>query len=204
MLDVARSKPGHLGLGLLLPVVAALALLALFPARSHKSIENSHAGLPPARAVKRGKSIGDKPDDAADLVLMRLPFAKVSAPLYTPDPDELTVLFQPPAIARAAAISANPRQLREMVDHEVTAYASANDLTTLKKAATLIQIAALLGYAPAREILVRNYPGSEAVRAVVDGSDIVAYSIDLFATRAISEATFKSLFPGARAIFRSR
>jgi hypothetical protein len=81
-----------------------------------------------------------------------------------------------------------------MLDHGVAAYASASDLATRKRAATLIQIAALLGYAPARETLVRNYPGSEAVRAVVEGADVVAYSIDLFATRAISETAFKTLF----------
>jgi hypothetical protein len=194
MLDVSRSKLIQLGLGLPVAAFAAFALVAIIPARPHKSIEDSRTALPSAKESKSEESSTERSDDAGDVLLMALPFAKVAAPLDTPDPDELTALFQPPASTQVATINANPRQLRKMVDHAVAAYASASDLATRKKAVTLIQIAALLGYSPARSFLVRNYPASETVRAVVDGADIVAYSIDLFATRAINEKTFETLF----------
>jgi hypothetical protein len=36
------------------------------------------------------------------------------------------------------------------------------------RGASLIQTAALVGYPPARDLLARNYPQSEAVRSVVN------------------------------------
>jgi hypothetical protein len=41
----------------------------------------------------------------------------------------------------------------------------------------LIQTAALVGYSPARDLLVRNYPRSEAVRSVVPAKDVIRYAL---------------------------
>src|SRR5207249_5981496 len=50
--------------------------------------------------------------------------------------------------------------------------------------ASLIQIAALVGFPPARELLARNYPQSAPVRSVVPANDVVRYALDFFTDAA--------------------
>ncbi len=45
------------------------------------------------------------------------------------------------------------------------------------RGAGLIQTAALVGYPPARDLLARNYPQSEAVRSVVPAKDVIRYAL---------------------------
>jgi hypothetical protein len=59
----------------------------------------------------------------------------------------------------------DPRTMRAIVDRGVVAYASAKTDAERARGARLIQTAALMGYPPARDLLARNYPPSEAVRS---------------------------------------
>ena len=52
-------------------------------------------------------------------------------------------------------------------------YASAKTDGDRARGARLIQTAALVGYPPARDLLARNYPQSEAVRSVVPAKDVI-------------------------------
>jgi hypothetical protein len=61
----------------------------------------------------------------------------------------------------------------------------------------LIQAAALVGYPPARDLLARNYPQSEAVRSVVPAKDVIRYALgpvmDVAATSEDSKQIFLAL-----------
>ena len=64
-----------------------------------------------------------------------------------------------------------------MVDRGVVEYASAKTDGDRARGARLIQTAALVGYPPARDLLARNYPQSEAVRSVVPAKDVIRYAL---------------------------
>jgi hypothetical protein len=81
----------------------------------------------------------------------------------------------------------DPASLRRMMDIGVTQYASATDDRGKSKGASLIQTAALLGYPPARELIVRNYARSSAVRSTVPVEDAVRFAVDLLTGEASSE-----------------
>ena len=77
--------------------------------------------------------------------------------------------------------SVDPRKLRRIMDLGVAQYASASDVPGKTKGASQVQLAALLGYAPARELVVRNYPRSSAVRSAVPMQDAIRFAVDLLA-----------------------
>ena len=71
----------------------------------------------------------------------------------------------------------DPRRIRTIVDRGVVEYASAKTDADRARGARLIQTAALVGYPPARDLLARNYPQSEAVRSVVPAKDVIRYAL---------------------------
>jgi hypothetical protein len=73
----------------------------------------------------------------------------------------------------------DPRALRAVLDRGVVTYASTSSDPERAKGVNLIQIAALVGYPPARELLAHNYPQSEAVRSVVPANDAIRYAVSL-------------------------
>jgi hypothetical protein len=82
----------------------------------------------------------------------------------------------PPGTTRQAP-GIDPRMIRTIVDRGVVEYASAKTDGDRAKGARLIQTAALMGYPPARDLLARNYPQSEAVRSVVPATDVIRYAL---------------------------
>jgi hypothetical protein len=91
----------------------------------------------------------------------------------------------------------DPRTMRAIVDRGVVAYASAKTDAERARGARLIQTAALMGYPPARDLLARNYPQSEAVRSVVPATDVIRYALgpvmDVTATSEDSKQIFLAL-----------
>jgi hypothetical protein len=71
----------------------------------------------------------------------------------------------------------DPRKIRSILDRGVVEYASAKTDGDRARGARLIQIAALVGYPPARDLLARNYPQFEAVRSVVSAKDVIRYAL---------------------------
>jgi hypothetical protein len=67
--------------------------------------------------------------------------------------------------------------MRTILDRGVVAYASSATDPERAKGVNLIQIAALVGYPPARDLLARNYPQSEAIRSVVPANDAIRYAV---------------------------
>jgi hypothetical protein len=58
----------------------------------------------------------------------------------------------------------------------------------------LIHIAALVGYPPARYLLARNYPLSEAVRSVVPAKDVIRYALGPVIDGAAMNEDSKQIF----------
>ena len=116
------------------------------------------------------------------------PLTSLSAMVTPVDPDPAGSFRQlialPPGTREAPRI--DPRKIRTIVDRGVVEYASAKTDGERARGARLIQTAALVGYPPARNLLARNYPQSEAVRSVVPAKDVIRYAagpvMDLAAT----------------------
>ena len=111
------------------------------------------------------------------------------------DPDPVASFRQlialPPGTAREAP-RIDPRRIRTIVDRGVVEYASAKTDGDRARGARLIQTAALVGYPPARDLLARNYPQSEAVRSVVPAKDVIRYA--LVPVMACSEREIRSKY----------
>jgi hypothetical protein len=73
----------------------------------------------------------------------------------------------------------NARTLRRVMDLGVAQYATGADDSVRAKGASLVLLAALLGFAPAQALVVRNYPRSSVVQSVVPMQDAVRFAIDL-------------------------
>jgi hypothetical protein len=128
------------------------------------------------------------------------PLTSLSAMTPPVDPDPVASFGQlialPPNTVREAP-HIDPRTIRAIVDRGVVAYASAKTDADRARGARLIQTAALVGYPPARDLLARNYPQSEAVRSVVPATDVVRYALgpvmDVAATSEDSKQIFLAL-----------
>ena len=75
----------------------------------------------------------------------------------------------------------DPLRLRRIMDLGVETYGSAGNEQQRAKGAKLLQLSALLGFAPARRLVVYNYPLAAAMREVVPESDSVRYALALLA-----------------------
>jgi hypothetical protein len=128
------------------------------------------------------------------------PLTSLSAVVTPVDTDPVASFRQlialPPGSTREPP-RIDPRKIRTMVDRGVVEYASAKTDGDRAIGARLIQTAGLVGYPPARDLLVRNYPQSEAVRSVVPAKDVIRYALgpvmDVAATSEDSKQIFLAL-----------
>jgi hypothetical protein len=128
------------------------------------------------------------------------PLTSLSAMTPPVDPDPIAsfrdLVAVPPDTAREAP-HIDPRRMRALVDRGVVEYASAKTDGDRARGAGLIQTAALVGYPPARALLARNYPQSEAVRSVIPATDVIRYALgpvmDAVATGEDSKQIFLAL-----------
>jgi hypothetical protein len=129
--------------------------------------------------------------DAQSAIMFSIaPLTSLSAITMPVDPDPVASFRQlialPPDTARGAP-NIDPRKLRTMLDRGVVTFASATNDGDRVRGASLIQTAALVGFPPARELLVRNFPQSEAVRSVVSANDVIHYALALLMDGVASE-----------------
>jgi hypothetical protein len=125
------------------------------------------------------------------------PLTSLSAISTPADPDPVASFRQLIALPSDTAHEAphiDPRRMRTIFDRGVVGYASAKTDGERAKSAGLIQTAALVGFSPARDLLVRNYPQSEPVRSVVPANDVIRYALgpvmDVAATGEDSKQIF--------------
>jgi hypothetical protein len=99
----------------------------------------------------------------------------------TPDrPAAAASMVQPPPGTPLALAGIDPRLLRALTDRGIAAYGAGSTDAQRIDAAHRIQIAAVLGYGPARALIARDYPRSPAARAAATAPDAVRYTLDVF------------------------
>ena len=168
-------------------VLAPLLVASLFWAFYRYHISSAAKGVTAAQSsASPSKSqqtapIDERLSNAERAIMFSIaPLTSLSAMMTPVDPDPVASFRQlialPPGTAREAP-RIDPRRIRTIVDRGVVEYASAKTDGDRARGARLIQTAALVGYPPARDLLARNYPQSEAVRSVVPAKDVIRYAL---------------------------
>jgi hypothetical protein len=114
--------------------------------------------------------------------------------LFDPNPSATLQHAAPGAIptpetSNLAAAQVDVRRVLKLMNAGVIQYASGQNEADKIKGAKLIQIAALLGYETARNLIVFNYPGAASVRAAVTAPDVIVYAVDLLLAKRPDAAT---------------
>jgi hypothetical protein len=125
------------------------------------------------------------------------PLTSLSAISTSVDPDPAASFRQLIALPSDTAHEAphvDPRTMRTIFDRGVVGYASAKSDGERARSAGLIQTVALMGFSPAREVLARNYPQSEAVRSVVPVNDVIRYALGFLMDVAAMSDDSQSVF----------
>jgi hypothetical protein len=149
-----------------------------------------HSGLQPLPTTKQ-----QDPSKQQDPFDLRFPVAIDSGPTGTSlerDPNPIDTQSMPLPSKSPSVLAAtppvvrrvDPPKLRRIMDLGVAQFASAADDGGKSKGASLVQLSALLGYPPARELVVRNYQRSPIVRSRVPAQDAVRYAVELVAQGA--------------------
>ena len=169
---------------LLAVVLAPLLVASLFWAFYRYHISSAAKGVTAAQSSASSQQtapIDERLSNAERAIMFSIaPLTSLSAMMTPVDPDPVASFRQlialPPGTAREAP-RIDPRRIRTIVDRGVVEYASAKTDGDRARGARLIQTAALVGYPPARDLLARNYPQSEAVRSVVPAKDVIRYAL---------------------------
>jgi hypothetical protein len=192
---------GFVGAVVLLLIIVALGLRKSFlglnaPDRSSSAASSSEDGH---SASKQGAALSSsdaasfkaakRPNNAADMV--------AAAKLTIPAPPGTESKLQ----------EADPRTLGAMFERGRTMMQSNLDDVTTTAGARLINVAAALGYEPARAVITREYPRQPSLRSTVQSVEAIRYSLDpLFISGEQSEARrpflvlLASYFSGRRSL----
>ena len=203
----AKSLPTLIRLAV---VLVPLLVAALFWAFYRYQVSSAAKGVTAAQSsASPSKSQQTAPIDErlsnAERAIMfsSAPLTALPAVMTPIDPDPVASFRQlialPPGTAREAP-RIDPRRIRTMVDRGVVEYASAKTDGDRARGARLIQTAALVGYPPARDLLARNYPQSEA--CAFGRSRKGCHPLCAGPRDGGSERGFEANIPRARAAFR--
>jgi hypothetical protein len=189
-------------------VLAPLLVVSLFWAfyRYHVSsaapegVTATQSSASPSQSQQTA-AIDERLSNAERAIMFSIaPLTSLSAVVAPVDPDPVASFRQlialPPGGTREPP-RIDSRRIRTIVDRGVVEYASARTDGDRARGARLIQTAALIGYPPARDLLARNYPQSEAIRSVVPAKDVIRYALgpvmDVVATSEDSKQIFLTL-----------
>jgi len=171
------------------------------PAEAVTAVRSSTSALMSQETAHIDSSGSEGLNNAQRAIMFSIaPLTSLSAMTPPVDPDPVAsfrgLIAVPPDTAHESP-HLDPRRTRTLVDRGVVEYASAKTDGDRAKGAGLIQTAALVGYPPARALLARNYPQSEAVRSVVPAKDVIRYALapvmDAAATGEDSKQIFLAL-----------
>src|SRR5262245_9798691 len=151
------------------------------PAEAVTAVRSSTSALMSQETAHIDSSGSEGLNNAQRAIMFSIaPLTSLSAMTPPVDPDPVAsfrgLIAVPPDTAHESP-HLDPRRTRTLVDRGVGEYASAKTDGDRAKGAGLIQTAALVGYPPARALLARNYPQSEAVRSVVPAKDVIRYAL---------------------------
>jgi hypothetical protein len=181
---------------------SALPFLASAPARAVSAAPAPAAAqapatvaLPPDLAAARAAVRPSAGETAAPSVVAQqlAPDGKAAPPLdpaptgaLTPDEkvDRSGVAARPELIAPPPGTDSklapgDPQRLRILLDHGVVGLSANADIERVK-GMRLVQIAAALGYEPARTMIAQEFPRSPVVRAIVPPADAIRDALDPF------------------------
>ena len=88
------------------------------------------------------------------------------------------LMFPAPTDAEPALQVVAPQILRASFQRGVTAMQRNSYDEAASEGARLVNMTAALGYEPARSLITREYPRSQAIRSAVSATDAVRYSLD--------------------------
>jgi len=89
-------------------------------------------------------------------------------------------MVAPPQGTPNALLGTDPRRLRALMHRGFAIYQRAPTQIQQVEGIRLIQIAAVLGHGPSRDLLAREYSRSRLVRSVVPAADAIRYALDVF------------------------
>lgn len=180
-------------LGLVLAPIVIGSLLWAFYHQGLFGVSRYRVAALPSPTSPKPRPVGPRvgPSEAPDvIVLSRHSLSSVAAISDSFDPDPVASfrqLIKPPPGASKPAAHVDPRMLRRIMDRGVVTFASSGQDADRAKGARLIQVAALVGFQPARSVLARNYPSSEAIRAAVSAEDAIRYALDFVKNPAAAD-----------------
>jgi hypothetical protein len=99
----------------------------------------------------------------------------------------------PALTTKDVGVQIDPRKLINLMNAGVAKYTSEPDEANRAKGARLIQIAALVGYETARNLIVTSYPRAASIRTAVPASDVILYAVDLLMRQADASMQFVAL-----------
>jgi hypothetical protein len=144
------------------------------PTASPKPALPSASAAAPASVLSADQSVGSAQRD------MRTRFDAGFAMQPNNNPDYVAaakVMVPPPPQTELALQGVDPRRLRANFQRGMTAMQS--DAEDQKDSgAHLVSVAAILGYGPARLLIVHRYPSSSTIRSAVASAEAVRYSLD--------------------------
>ena len=154
------------------PILVAIALFAQIKVHRRAVVASAPEFLPPAAAAvqssPKSSSLSRADTDLAAATTLMIP-----AP---PDADPARQIV-------------DLRLLRASFQRGVAAMQRNSDDEAASEGLRLVSMAAALGYEPARSLIAREYPRSQAIRSAVSPADAVRYSLDpLFVPGRQSEA----------------
>jgi hypothetical protein len=175
----SASNFPHLRLGV---IAAAIIIAALF----------SVLDRPRTEKVESPKPVGTS--TRPSIISSSTASPQIPAALES-NPPEVSPLetVAPSTTITDLSVRIDPRRLINLMNAGVAKYASEPDDANKAKAARLIQIAALVGYEPARNLIVTNYPRAAAMRSAVSASDVILYAVDLLMRQADARTQFVAL-----------
>ena len=154
------------------PILVGIALFAQIKVHTRAVVASAPEFLPPAAAV-----VQSSPE--------RSNLSRAASDLAA----ATTLMIPAPPDAGPAPQIADPRLLRASFQRGVAAMQRNSDDEAASEGLRLVSMAAALGYEPARSLIAREYPRSQAIRSAVSPADAVRYSLDpLFVPGRQSEA----------------
>ena len=154
------------------PILVAIALFAQIKAHTRSVVASAPEFLPPAAAAVQSSP------ERSDLSPPNSDFAAATR-LMIPAPPDAEPTLQIVA----------PQMLRASFQRGIAAMQRDSDNEAASEGARLVNMTAALGYEPARSLIAREYPKSQAIRSAVSPADAVRYSLDrLFVPGRQSEA----------------
>lgn len=180
----------YLRLGLISIAVIVAAIVAAFFSAPHRPQKAEKPEQPVAAAVT-------PPPPAPGFNTLSSNDSPEKRTLFDPNPSATLRRAAPDAIpvpeTSDPAAQIDVRRVLKLMNAGVIKYASDQDEANKVKGAKLIQIAALLGYQTARNLIVVNYPQAASVRIAVPAPDVILYAADLLTRRDDADPQFVAL-----------